>query len=138
MGRHEVIVLDTHAAIWFTTNDSALGKRSLAMAEEALSKDQLAVSAISFWEIAMLIAKGRLTARDPAAEQRSLILAAGIRELALTGDVAVMAVALENLHNGPSDRFIVATAIAHDAMLMTADKALLRWRHPLKRQDASK
>jgi PIN domain nuclease of toxin-antitoxin system len=43
-----------------------------------------------------------------------------------------------DLHGDPADRLIVATAIVHGATLMTADRALLRWRHPLPRQDASK
>jgi PIN domain nuclease of toxin-antitoxin system len=36
----------------------------------------------------------------------------------------------------PADRFIVATAIAHDAMLVTADDRLLQWRHGLRRHNA--
>jgi PIN domain nuclease of toxin-antitoxin system len=51
-----VILLDTHAAIWFTTDDEALGKDSRAIADAALAEGRLAVSAISFWEIALLIA----------------------------------------------------------------------------------
>lgn len=64
------------------------------------------------------------------------MLASGIRELALTGDIAIMAGELENLHGDPADRIIAATAIAHDATLITADAKLLQWRNPLKRQDA--
>jgi prevent-host-death family protein len=56
MERAEVILLDTHAAIWFTT-DSGLGKRSQAIADHALADDRLAISAVSFWEISMLVAK---------------------------------------------------------------------------------
>jgi PIN domain nuclease of toxin-antitoxin system len=52
--------------------------------------------------------------------------------------MAILSVQLEGLHPDPADRFIVATAIAHGATLMTADAKLLRWRHPLARQDASK
>jgi PIN domain nuclease of toxin-antitoxin system len=64
------------------------------------------------------------------------MLAAGIRELPLTGEIAILAGELENLHGDPADRVIVATAIAHDATLMTADANLLRWKHRLKRQHA--
>jgi PIN domain nuclease of toxin-antitoxin system len=64
------------------------------------------------------------------------MLAAGIRELPLTGEIAILAGGLESLHGDPADRIIAATAIAHDATLMTADEKLLQWRHPLKRQDA--
>jgi len=130
-----VILLDTHAAIWLAI-DQGLGKRSQRIADKALAEDRLAISAISFWELAMLIAKRRLRAVKSANEQRMKLLAAGIRELPLTGEIAILAAELEDLHGDPADRIIAATAIAHDAMLMTADANLLRWRHRLKRQDA--
>lgn len=133
-----MILLDTHAAIWFTAGDEALGKQSEALARQALVEDRLVVSAISFWEIAMLTAKRRLESIDNPADQRTKILSAGIHELSLTGDIALLAVELQNLHGDPADRFIAATAIAHGATLMTADKRLLNWRHKVKRQNASK
>jgi PIN domain nuclease of toxin-antitoxin system len=135
MGRVEVIVLDTHAAIWFAT-DRGLGRRSQRIVDKALSEDRLALSAISFWELAMLIAKGRLRVINSASEQRAKLIAGGIRELPLTGEIAILAAELENMNGDPSDRIIAATAIAHDAILLTADEKLLRWRHRLKRQDA--
>jgi len=130
-----VILLDTHAAVWLAT-DQGLGKHSRRIVDKALADDSLAVSTISFWELAMLIAKRRLRALKSPGEQRTKMLAAGIRELPLTGEIAILAGELENLRGDPADRIIAATAIAHEATLMTADENLLRWRHPLKRQDA--
>jgi PIN domain nuclease of toxin-antitoxin system len=131
-----VILLDTHAAVWFATDSSLLGKRSQRAADQALKDDKLAVSAISFWEIALLIAKRRVRSIDSASKTRDLTLRAGIGELALTGEIAIVAGELDGLHSDPADRFIAATAIVHDAVLMTADEKLLRWRHPLRRQNA--
>jgi PIN domain nuclease of toxin-antitoxin system len=136
MGCAQVILLDTHVAIWLIMNDAALGKKARAMTTGALEEGQLAISAISFWEMALLISKGRLRALDDAREQRTLMMRAGIRELPLTGDVAILAVELENLHTDPADRFIAATAIAHDATLITADESLLSWRSKVRRHDA--
>ncbi|MBO0753635.1 MAG: type II toxin-antitoxin system VapC family toxin [Bradyrhizobiaceae bacterium] len=132
-----MILLDTHAAIWLATGQG-LGRQSKRLIDKALSDDGLAISAISFWELAMLIAKRRLRAVKSAGEQRSKMLSAGIRELPLTGETAILAAELESLHGDPADRMIAATAIAYDATLITADANLLRWRHPLKRQDAEK
>jgi PIN domain nuclease of toxin-antitoxin system len=131
-----VILLDTHAAIWFATDSSLLGTRSRQMADQAVKAEQLAVSAISFWEIALLVAKRRLRSIDSATESRRLVLDSGILELPLTGDVAILAGELETLHGDPADRFITATAIANEATLLTADERLLRWRHPLRRHNA--
>jgi PIN domain nuclease of toxin-antitoxin system len=130
-----VIVIDTHIAVWMTTG-TKFGKRSASLLDKALDEAQLAVSAISFWEIAMLIAKRRLRALKSAGEYRSRILGTGVQELPVTGDICVLAGELENLHADPADRLIAASAIAHNATLVTADERLLRWRHPLRRQNA--
>ena len=129
-----MILLDTHAAIWLAID--GLGKQSQRIADKALADDRLAVSAFSFWELGMLIAKRRLRAVKSAGELRAKLLTAGIRELPLSGEIAILATELENLNGDPADRIIAATAIAHDATLMTADGNLLRWRHRLKRQNA--
>jgi PIN domain nuclease of toxin-antitoxin system len=131
-----MILLDTHAALWFTMDNKSLGKRSLRIADQALSNRELAISAISFWEIALLVTKRRLRSIDSAIATRHLILHAGIAELALTGEIAILAAELEAIHGDPADRFIAATAIAHKATLMTADDRLLRWRHEVARQNA--
>ena len=135
MGRTQVIILDTHAAIWLAV-EQGLGKRSQSLADKALAEDCLAVSAFSFWEMAMLITRHRLRAIGSAAEQRAEFLASGIRELPVTGDIAILAAELTGLEGDPADRIIAATAVAHEAILMTADRRLLQWRHRLKRQDA--
>jgi PIN domain nuclease of toxin-antitoxin system len=130
-----VILLDTHAAIWLAI-DQGLGKQSQRIADKALADDRLTLSAFSFWELGMLIAKRRLRAVKSAGELRSKLLGAGIRELPLTGEIAILAAELEGLDGDPADRIIAATAITHDATLMTADANLLQWRHGLKRHHA--
>ena len=131
-----MILLDTHAALWFAMDNGLLGKRSQRTIDRALEDAQLAVSVISFWEITLLIAKRRVRSIDSAAETRDFILRAGIGELPLTGEIAILAGELDSLHGDPADRFIAATAIRHDATLVTADEKLLRWRHSLRRQNA--
>ena len=133
-----MILLDTHVAVWMATNNEALGPTSRALLEGASDKVELAVSAISFWEISLLAARGRFVSSKSTSELRADLLMTRMVELPLTGSIAIAAVELEHLHGDPADRFIIATAIAHNATLMTADRALLRWRHALKREDASK
>jgi PIN domain nuclease of toxin-antitoxin system len=132
-----VILLDTHVVIWLTTNDAGVGQQSLALYRQSLEAGELAISAISFWEMAMLKAKGRLEAATSPTQHRALMIDAGAQELPVTGDIGILAAELD-LHGDPADRLIVATAIIHGATLMTADRTLLRWRHKLPRQDASK
>jgi PIN domain nuclease of toxin-antitoxin system len=129
------VLLDTHALLWLTSENPRLGRRARQLALAALAEQRLCVSAISFWELAVLMLRGRLDSTlDPAAA-RVEVLGTGIQELALTGPAAVLSAALD-LHPDPADRFIAATAVVHDALLVTADERLLAWRHPLKRHDA--
>lgn len=133
-----MIVLDTHAVIWSATEDANLGTTSRSLIANELSSDKVAVSAITFWEIAMLMAKGRLQDDADVTQLRRRFLHAGGTEIPVDGEIAILAGSLATLHGDPADRLIAATAIVHDATLITADRALLAWRHQLKRQNATK
>jgi PIN domain nuclease of toxin-antitoxin system len=131
-----VILLDTHVVVWLASDDPALGQKSCSLALTARAENRLAVSAVSFWEIALLAAKGRLELHDPPARLRAELLDAGLIEIPITGDVGMLAVELKGLHADPADRFIAATAIVHRAILMTADARLLAWQSDVGRQNA--
>lgn len=131
-----MILLDTHALLWLESGSRRLGARSRRLVDRALTRDELAVSAISFWEVAMLAAKERLALARPAEKLRDELLASGLVEVPLTGDVAIAATRLEGFHQDPADRFIVATALAAAATLVTADSRILEWQGGLKRQDS--
>lgn len=133
-----MILLDTHVVVWFASNTDDLGKQTNVMLDEALADAALAISAVSTWEIAMLHAKNRLRLRESPTVLKTQLLDAGLLELPLTGEIALLSVELAHLHADPADRFIAATAVAYDATLVTADRNLLRWRHHVKRQNASK
>jgi PIN domain nuclease of toxin-antitoxin system len=130
-----ITLLDTHVVIWLATADPKLGKRTRGLIDAAVAQRALAFSAISLWEIAMLVARGRLQTTLPVEELRNRLLQTGMTELPLTGDVALLSAQLA-LHGDPADRFIAASAVSHAAVLVTADERLLGWKHALKRQDA--
>lgn len=131
-----MIVLDTHVLVWVAEDDEQLGRTAGGRIERALQRDELAVSAFTFWEIAMLATKGRLRLTSPPAEARRRALESGVREIPVTGDIAVAAAGLSGFHGDPADRIIAATAMAMDAVLLTADRTLLTWRGGLKSTNA--
>ena len=131
-----MIVLDTHVLVWAVADDRKLGRRARALINRHWAAGKLAVPAIVFWEIGLLQARRRLQLPSPVREWRDKVLAAGALELPLDGSVAVRALDLSGLPADPADRFIVASALAHGAALMTADDRLLDWRHALERHDA--
>lgn len=136
MGGGALILIDTHALIWLDRHDPALGKSSRKLADEALQDEALVVSAITFWEIATLIVKGRFAMDVDLARWRLNLIGLGLVELPLDGEIGIAAAQLHDLHGDPADRVILATALANDATLLSADKQLLEWPGQLARHDA--
>lgn len=120
-----MIVLDTHVWIWWTSDRDRLSATALDAIEGA---DVIGISAISAWEVAMLADRGRIRLDRPSALWVRAALQADPRltELPLTAGIATRSVALgaEGMHGDPADRFIVATARANDAVLVTRDDAI--------------
>ena len=120
-----MIVLDTHVLIWVLQGAPRLGKRAARMVNQALQHDQLVTSAVVFWEVGLLVARGRLKLAWSPLSFRIRVHSFGIIESPLTGDIALRAVDLTAMLTDPADCFIAATAAAYQGKLMTADRRLL-------------
>jgi PIN domain nuclease of toxin-antitoxin system len=131
-----LILLDTHAVIWLAEGSPKLGPKSRALADDALAGTTLTVSAISFWEVAMLRRKGRIVLHQSAAAWRAGLLEMGLTEIGIDGEIAVAAAKLADIHEDPADRIIVATASRAGATLITADRRIQEWSGELRTQDA--
>jgi PIN domain nuclease of toxin-antitoxin system len=130
-----VILLDTHVLLWLDRDDAQLGGQARQAIRKAWERGQVAVSVISFWEVAMLERRGRIHLGLPPERWRADWLEAGLLELPLEGGIALQAVELGAFHADPADRFIAASAIWHRATLLTADQAILNWSGSLDRLD---
>jgi PIN domain nuclease of toxin-antitoxin system len=121
--RGKVIVLDTHAWIWWAAESPRLSTRARAAAAEA---ESLGVCAISCWELAMLVAKGRMRLdRDTLAFVRQALALPRVELLPLTPEVAVASAGLgPDFPGDPADRTIAATALAFGAAVVTRDRRL--------------
>ena len=95
------------------------------------------LSAISFWEAAMLAERDRISLPTSPERWRANWLRAGLVEIPIDGRIALQSCQLTNFHRDPADRFIVATALDRNLPLMTADKKILEWEGTLNRLDAS-
>lgn len=105
--------------------------------DRALQSNEVAVSAISFWELEMLQRKKRIEIDYEVGLWRRLLLHEGLIEIPVDGEVAIRAASLTGFHNDPADRFVVATAMAGH-QLVTADRRILDWPGTLSRLDASR
>ena len=120
-----VIVLDTHAIVFDALSPRRLSVRARKAIEAAAQHRDLGCSDISLWEIAMLIARGRL---GPAMDARQfvddVVTARSLHVLSITPEIAVLAQSDEFVHGDPADRLIAATAQSLRAPLLTSDERL--------------
>jgi PIN domain nuclease of toxin-antitoxin system len=121
------LLLDSHVLHWWSAEPRRLSNIASAAVSEA---DELAVAAISWFELAWLARQERIVLTIP---MRSWLdgLAAQVRTVALTPAIADTAVTLTATFPGdPADRLIYATAIEHGWRLVTKDARLLAHPHP--------
>lgn len=124
-----MIVLDTHAWLWWLSNPELLGEQAAEAITAARARRELFVSSISVWEVAMLTQKGRLQlaldVRDWLARCEALPF---LQFAPVNNAIAVQATRLpDGLHGDPADRIIVATTLSLGATLVTKDEKLLRY-----------
>ena len=122
-----MILLDTHAWIWFISNPEYLSKRADKAVKGAVKDKSILISSISAWELALLVKKKRLKltleVTDWIAKSESLPF---IQFLPVTNSIAVKSVNLPlPLNPDPADRIIIATALSVGAPVVTKDKKLL-------------
>ncbi len=119
------IICDTHILIFWQDDPMRLSIAAQDAIEKGLNDRTLACSDISFWEISMLIQSGRLR-NDIASVQymADLCLALSLTVLPITPEIAYLSQEDFFLHKDPADRLIAATAIHHNAPLITANKKL--------------
>lgn len=122
-----MLLLDTNALLWLSGGSARLGGKARSAIRNAIESEAASFSAISIWEAALLIRKGRYAPVMPVERWRADLLEAGIKEAPLDGAVAMAAIALDGLGDDPADRFVAATALDLSARLVTADQKLLDW-----------
>ena len=127
-----MIILDTHALVWWLGMDkSRLTVAALTAIENELPSGEVVVSSISAWEIAMLVQRNKL---DLSMDVLDWLDAAGrIEALTFAPVDNVVAVKSHSLpgdfHADPADRIIVALARELGAPLVTADEKIRRYPH---------
>ena len=113
-----------------------MGSSARHLADAVIVTGDLAISAISLWEIALLVRKERLRLEQSLGVWRRDLLGRGVIELPLGGATCIAAAQLEYFHADPADRMIVATVQELGATLLTADEKILAWPGRLDRRDA--
>lgn len=121
-----MIVLDTHAWIWWVGSPDLLSPQARSTIDVAMAEKSLFVSSISAWEVAMLVSKGRLQltldVRDWIARCEALPF---LTFVPVDNAIAVQATRLVNwVHADPADRIIVSTALSLGAEVVSKDEKI--------------
>jgi PIN domain nuclease of toxin-antitoxin system len=122
--RRAVIVVDTHAWLWWMDDPTLLSHSAHTAIEEA---DAIGVPTICCWELAMLVERRRIALeRDVRRWVRQALAHEGIETLPLTAEIALDAALLEREQfvGDPADRIVYATARAVGSRLVTKDRRL--------------
>lgn len=126
-----MIVLDTHVWVWWVSGSGRLPSRVTKRLDQAVEERAVRVSSISVWEVAQLVARGRLELTMDAADWVAKSEALPFLEFVpVDNRITMRSTRLPgNLHLDPADRIIVATALSLGAPLVTRDDKLRRYRH---------
>ena len=123
-----MVLLDTHAVLWFYDNPSRLSKKSLNAIK---TSSVLAISTISAWEISMLVQKGRLSLKYDVNQWMSYVSETPlVQRIDISSTIAIKSSTLPGkFHQDPADRFIVATALLYGIPIITKDKSIQNYMH---------
>ena len=115
------ILLDTHAFLWWITDDQRLSQRSIEFISDGTN--ELLFSAASGWEIAIKVGLGRLDVPDPLDRFVSEHLFRNhIGVLPIQLSHALQVRTLQQLHRDPFDRILIAQAQVEGLPILSSDK----------------
>ncbi len=135
-----MLLLDTHVLLWSRLQPELLDAQVRRIIDQSWAGRNAAVSAITFWEVALLLKKRRLDllqSMSDAGVWRQDLLSTGLTEIPVDGAIGVLSVNLAYPDSDPADRIIIATALHGSHQLATSDRDILDWPGPLNRIPAA-
>ena len=115
-------LLDTHLFLWSVTDSPRLSAEARS---SILAADEVYVSAVSIWEVAIEAGLGKI--QGDVRRLAEAIGGSGFVELPVTALHAATVAELPPRHRDPFDRLLVAQAMTEPLILLTADPALLEY-----------
>jgi len=124
-------LLDTHAWVWWATEDRRLSAASHRAIRQASASGALALSLISIWEVAKKVEKAQLVLDRPVDDWIDQAVARpGLQLLELTRPILIESCRLPGpFHGDPADQMLVASARRYGAVLVTKNQQIRRYRH---------
>ncbi len=115
-----ILLLDTHAFLWFCQDDPRLSLAAKALIEDSANRKLLSVA--SCWEVAIKAGLKKLALGEPSATYFPAALSrAGVELLPISLEHATTVEGLPPHHGDPFDRLLIAQAIVEGALIVGAD-----------------
>ena len=129
MTNMQPLLLDTHAAIWITRNESLAPRAVEAMNAAHQAAGIVFVSPITAWEVGLLVSRNRLNLlMTPQRWFSRLLNVPGMQLAEFSPDILIASSFLPgNPPRDPADRILLATARDLGAALITRDRLLLKY-----------
>ena len=124
-------LLDTHAWVWWVTEDRRLSTRAGAMIRRRVAERNLWISLISVWELAKKVEKQQLILDRPLDRWvEEAVARPGLGVWEMTRPILIQSCELpQPFHGDPADQILVATARHHGAVVITKDQRIRRYAH---------
>ena len=128
-----MIVLDTHALVWWVSDNDQLSSKAVKAIKKELDDEvgEIIVSSISTWEIALLVEKKRLKLTMDVDEWiQTISMIDKVRFIPVDNQIAIQSVRLPGeFHPDPADRLITALARHLSAALITSDRKIRNYQY---------
>jgi PIN domain nuclease of toxin-antitoxin system len=119
-----LIILDTHVLLWAIADSKKLSRPADAAIRKSRQVDGLAISAITLWELASLVARGRIRSYGTVESSLNRLIE-GVTVKPITPEIATLAAQFPGDYpHDPADRIIGATARAEGLALVTRDEGI--------------
>ena len=119
-------LLDTHAFMWFLSDDPKLSAIAKARIED--STVSICISPATYWEMAIKVSLGKLRIPgnlDDLVETQTRVNGLQVLDVRVRHASATMR--LPPIHNDPFDRMLIAQAQSEDLVLLTPDEYIARY-----------
>jgi PIN domain nuclease of toxin-antitoxin system len=120
----DVILLDTHALLWWALDPERLSPAAAALVAK-MEKDGGFASSISIWELGIKVMRGKLELGIGVDELARRVERSAVVELVpVDAAIWLRSLALDWEHRDPADRVIVATATMKGVPILTKDSVM--------------
>ena len=123
---NERYLLDTHALVFWNLKEN-VSSEFIEFFDKQTSKGNVLLSSVSFWEIALLVKKGRIAINDVKTWKSELLENTGIRIIDPVASEMIDSVNLPDIHKDPFDRLLIIQANTHQSNLVTKDELIKKY-----------